>query len=50
MLDLVFYCFLGVWVLYAVLFILILRGDCDLYLQFAAKFGKKPSEHNLMKH
>ncbi|XP_048733855.1 dehydrogenase/reductase SDR family member 7-like [Ostrea edulis] len=43
MLDLLFYVFLGVVVLYAVLFILIVAGDCDLYLQFAAKFGKKPS-------
>ncbi|XP_048733857.2 dehydrogenase/reductase SDR family member 7-like [Ostrea edulis] len=43
MLDLLFYGFLGVVVLYAVLFILIVAGDCDLYLQFAAKFGKKTS-------
>nr|XP_022329120.1 dehydrogenase/reductase SDR family member 7-like [Crassostrea virginica] len=41
MLDLLFYLFLGVLSIYAVLTVLILFGDCDLYLQLASKFGKK---------
>ncbi|XP_062599259.1 dehydrogenase/reductase SDR family member 7-like [Saccostrea cucullata] len=43
MLDYLFYFFLGVVAIYSVLFVLILIGDCDLYLQFAEKFGKKPN-------
>ncbi|XP_062589349.1 dehydrogenase/reductase SDR family member 7-like [Saccostrea cucullata] len=43
MLDYLFYFFLGVVAIYSVLFVLILIGDCDLYLQFAENFGKKPN-------
>lgn len=45
MLDFLFYCFLGILFTYIILLVLILMGDCDLYLQFASKFGKKPSKH-----
>lgn len=46
MLDFLFYCFLGILFTYIILLVLILMGDCDLYLQFASKFGKKPSALN----